>query len=157
MTTSISTTIDIDATPENVWAVLTDFARYREWNPFMDRVEGAARVGHKLVVHMSPPEGRAMTFKPTVLVAAPGQELRWLGKLAVRGLFDGEHSFVLTRRPDGATRLTHGESFSGLLVALLKGTLKGTEEGFVAFNQALKQRVEQRTPAGDRVEGHTAR
>lgn len=142
MSTTISTTIDIAASPQAVWEVLTDFAAYQDWNPFMRRIEGAPQVGTKLVVHMSPPGGRGMTFKPTVLTATPGQELRWLGKLGIGGLFDGEHSFVLTANADGTTRLTHSEHFSGVLVALFKGTLKNTHAGFDAFNHALKQRVE---------------
>ncbi|MFI7576585.1 SRPBCC family protein [Micromonospora sp. NPDC049497] len=142
MSTAISTTIDIAASPQAVWEVLTDFAAYPDWNPFMRRIEGTAQVGTKLVVHLSPPGGRSMTFKPTVLTANPGQELRWLGKLGVGGLFDGEHSFVLTANADGTTHLIHGERFSGLLAALFKGTLKNTHAGFDAFNHALKQRVE---------------
>ncbi|RKN38269.1 SRPBCC domain-containing protein [Micromonospora endolithica] len=142
MSAAITTTIDIVASPQAVWEVLTDFAAYPDWNPFMRRVEGTPRVGTKLVVHLSPPGGRGMRFKPTVLVANPGQELRWLGKLGFSGLFDGEHSFVLTANADGTTHLTHSERFSGILVTLLKGTLKNTRAGFDAFNQALKQRVE---------------
>ena len=83
-----------------------------------------------------------MTFKPTVLTANPGRELRWLGVLGVRGVFDGEHSFVLSANADGSTRLTHGEIFSGVLVALMKRTIDNTQDGFTAFNQALKLRVE---------------
>ena len=142
MPATISTTVDIDAAPAAVWDVLTDFSAYERWNPFMDRVQGRAEVGSTLVVHLSPSGGRGMTFRPTVLVAEPGRELRWAGRLGLRGLFDGEHSFVLTRRPDGTTRLTHGESFSGILVALLKGTVRNSHAGFEAFNAALKQRVE---------------
>lgn len=142
MSADISTTINIDASPRAIWDVLTDFAAYRDWNPFMDRIEGAPEVGTKLVVHMTPPGGRGMTFKPTVLAATPGQELRWLGKLGFGGLFDGEHTFVLTPNADGTTRLTHGEHFSGVLVALFKGTLSNSHAGFEAFNSALKQRVE---------------
>ncbi len=142
MSTTISTTIDIDASPRDVWDVLIDFAAYADWNPFMDRVEGTPEVGAKLVVHMAPNGGRGMTFKPTVLAATPGKELRWLGKLGFGGLFDGEHSFVLTPNADGTTHLEHGERFSGVLVALLKGTMKNSHAGFEAFNQTLKQRVE---------------
>jgi hypothetical protein len=142
VSTTITTTVDIEASPEAVWAVLIDFPAYRDWNPFMDHVIGNPAVGEKLVVHMKPNGGRGMTFKPTVLVATPGQELRWLGKLGVRGLFDGEHSFALHDNGGGTTRLTHSETFSGVLVALLKRTLGNTETGFTAFNEALKQRVE---------------
>ena len=147
MATTISSTIDIDASTQDVWGVLTDFAAYGEWNPFMDRIEGTPEVGGKLVVHMTPPGGRGMTFRPTVLAAVPARELRWLGTLGVRGVFDGEHSFVLTSNADGSTRLTHAERFSGILVAALKGTLGNTHAGFDAFNRALKDRVETaRTP-----------
>lgn len=142
MTAVISTTTDIDASPQAVWDVLTDFATYRDWNPFMDRIEGIPEVGRKLVVHMTPPGRRAMTFQPTVLTATPARELRWLGKLGVGGLFDGEHSFVLTPIADRTTRLVHEERFSGILVALFKGTLKSSHTGFDAFNSALKKRVE---------------
>ena len=142
MSTAISTTIDIDASPQAVWEVLTDFRSYSEWNPFMDRIEGTPEVGSKLVVHMAPNGGRGMTFKPTVLAATPGHELRWIGKLVFGGLFDGEHSFVLTPNANGTTHLAHSERFSGVLVSLLGGTLKNTDAGFGAFNHALKQRVE---------------
>lgn len=142
MAAAISTTIDIQASPHAVWDVLTDFPAYRDWNPFMNRIEGAPEVGTKLVVHMSPPGGRGVTFKPTVLAATPGRELRWLGKLGVRGLFDGEHSFVLTANADGTTHLSHGERFTGVLVALFKSTINNSHAGFEAFNSALKQRVE---------------
>ena len=59
-----------------------------------------------------------MTVKP-MLVATPGRELRWLGLLGLGGLFDGEHFFVPNANADGSTRLTHGETFSGIFVAVL--------------------------------------
>ena len=141
MSMTISTTIDINARPQAVWDVLTDFAGYQDWNPFMDRAEGTAEVGARLVIHLAN-GGRGTTFKPTVLAATPGQELRWLGKLGLGGLLDGEHSFVLTPKADGTTHLTHSERFSGILVTLLKGSLTNSHAGFEAFNHALKRRVE---------------
>ena len=83
--------IDIEAPPAVVWAVLTDTLAYPEWNPFIPRLSGELRAGAKLEVRIEPPGGRAMTFKPTVLAVEPERELRWLGRLLVPGLFDGEH------------------------------------------------------------------
>lgn len=134
--------IDIAAPPAAVWAALTDTAAYRDWNPFVRRLDGALRPGSKLAVEIAPQGARAMTFSPTVLVAEPERELRWLGRLGIRGLFDGEHSFRLEPLPDGGTRFVQSERFRGLLVAPLGRTLERTRVGFAQMNHALKQRVE---------------
>jgi hypothetical protein len=133
---TIDTTVDIDAGPDAVWDVLTDFASYKEWNPGM-RIEGAPEVGAKLHVHLT-----GMSFKPKVLEATPGKELRWLGKLGLRGIAAGEHYFVLTTNNDGTTRLDHGERYSGALIALAKHDSGNNDASYKAFSQALKQRVE---------------
>ena len=49
---TIDTTLDINAAPDAVWDVLTDFASYKEWNPAM-RIEGAPEVGTKLHAHLT--------------------------------------------------------------------------------------------------------
>src|SRR5262249_38293578 len=79
---TISTSVEIDAPKQLVWDVLTDFSAYREWNPYME-IEGTLRVGTKLTVSMGAGGGRGMVFKPAVLAATPGEELRWLGKLGL--------------------------------------------------------------------------
>ena len=134
---TIDTSVDINADKGAVWDVLTDFASYKEWNPGM-RIEGALEVGTKLHVHLT-----GMSFKPKVLAATPGKELRWLGKLGHRGIAAGEHFFVLTTNADGTTRLNHGERYSGALIALAKGSSANSGAAYEAFSQALRQRVEQ--------------
>ncbi len=142
MSATISTEITINASPDTVWGVLTDFARFAEWNPFMDRAEGRAEVGERLTIHMQPKGRRGMTFKPRVLVAEPARELRWLGRLGPGGLFDGEHHFGLAELQDGSTRLIQEERFRGILVGVMGGTLRHTEESFQDLNAALKARAE---------------
>ena len=44
MSITVITTVDIDAPKQLVWDVLTDFAAYHEWNPYM-KIEGTAQVG----------------------------------------------------------------------------------------------------------------
>src|SRR5918994_1661113 len=84
--------IEIDAPPERVWAVVTDFAAYPEWNPFIRRITGELREGARLEVRIEPPEGRPMTFRPTLRTVEAHRALRWLGCLLLPGIFDGEHS-----------------------------------------------------------------
>jgi hypothetical protein len=139
---TISHTIEIDASPEAVWRELADTDSYAEWNPFIRSLEGEFEEGARLRVRIEPPDGRPMTFRPTVRAARPGRELRWLGHLLVRGLFDGEHSFEIEPLEAGRSRFTQAELFSGLLVRPLGGGLAKTERGFEAMNRALKARVE---------------
>ena len=140
----IETNIEIDAPPDRVWAVLTDFDGMSSWNPFIKSISGRMATGERLSVQIAPPGKAGMTFKPSVLKVQKSRELRWLGHLLFAGLFDGEHYFLLTPIGDKKTRLTQGEKFSGILVGLFRGTLTATEAGFVAMNAALKQKAEER-------------
>ena len=137
----IDTRIEIAAPAARVWRVLTDFPRFPEWNPFITRIEGAPEPGARLRVEIKPPGKSPMTFTPKVLAARPGKELRWLGRLLLPGIFDGEHAFELEER-DGTCSFRQSERFSGLLVPLLGGALAATERGFEAMNAALKRRAE---------------
>jgi hypothetical protein len=79
-------TTDIDATPAAVWAVLTDFPAYREWNPFLS-IEGASTtVGARLAVTIRPGK-RRMTFTPTVTAYEDGRRISWLGRFLLPWLF----------------------------------------------------------------------
>jgi hypothetical protein len=145
---SIDTEIAIGGTPEQVWSVLTDFARYPEWNPFIRAVSGDASVGARLVVRIHPPGARPMTFRPTVREASPGRELRWLGHLFVPGLFDGEHVFGIEPAGAGRSLFRQSEQFRGLLVPLLPNAVyERTRRGFEDMNRALRQTVERRPQA----------
>jgi len=84
-----------------------------------------------------------MTFRPTVLVARPATELRWLGRVLFPGVFDGEHAFILEPLGGERVRLVHEETFRGLLVPVFRRSLEPrTRAGFEAMNRALKDRVE---------------
>jgi hypothetical protein len=139
----LHTEIQIEADPAEVWAVLTDFDRYPDWNPFLVDVRGVAEPGARLRVTLSPPGGRRISLRPTVTELVPGRVLEWWGHLGVRGIFDGRHRFELT--PSGAgTRLVQRETFTGLLVPLMARSLDGpTAAGFALMNDALRARAEE--------------
>lgn len=139
----IQTEIEIEASAERVWQVLTDFAAYPQWNPFVRQAIGIPKTGERLRVHLGPSGTRGMTFTPTLLSVQPNQELRWLGRLFVPGLFDGEHSFRIEPLAENRVRFVQSERFRGLLVPFLAHSLDtDTRRGFEEMNQALKQRVE---------------
>ena len=148
MNTTLVSEIDIDASPQRVWQVLTDLSAYPEWNPFIVRAAGRVEVGTRLTLRMQPLGGRPATLKPTVIEAVEGSRLRWRGTLGMPGLLDAEHVFRLVPRGAGGTRLHQDEHFHGSLVPLVTRSLhRKTLPAFVAMNEALKQRAERAVTA----------
>ena len=138
MAKHIKTTVDIAADKATVWNILTDFEKYPEWNPFIKSVSGEVKTGNRIKVKL-----QGMVFKPTVLSFIKNSEIKWLGHLWIKGLFDGEHSFHLSENEDGTVRFEQNERFSGILVKLFAKSLDNdTKKGFEEMNEALKQRSE---------------
>ncbi|HYB15908.1 MAG TPA: SRPBCC domain-containing protein [Streptosporangiaceae bacterium] len=136
----MSATIQIDAPPQAVWAILTDLGRYAEWNPLFREASGQVAVGNRITLRsVQPANGRLMTVKPKITIADPGAELRWVSSLP--GIISGEHRFALTPADDG-TRLEQSETFRGLLTAISGKTFARAETSFRALNEALKKRAE---------------
>ncbi len=140
MTKEIRTEITIQASPEKVWNILTDFNAYPAWNPFITSLTGKAEKGSKLTVKIKPTDGKAMTFKPSVLTAKKNQELSWLGSLFFKGLFDGEHKFELIDHGNGTVTFIQSEQFKGIFVGIFN--TEKTESGFHAMNRKLKEEAE---------------
>ena len=137
---TIETAIEIPAPADAVWAVVTDFAAYPEWNPFMVNIAGDREPGNRLAVTMQNPGGRPTKFRPLVL-ASEGRSLRWVGKVLVRGVFDGAHELRVEPTATGS-RFVQREEFSGILLPIVWRTLNTkTRAGFEAMNEALKARV----------------
>jgi len=123
--------------------VLTDFPSYPSWNPFIREISGTATPGAKLTIRLQG-FGRSTTrFRPRVLAAREPQELRWLGRLGIPGLFDGEHSFTMEPTEGGGVVFTQGETFRGVLVPFFWRALEPqTRVMFGRMNHALRSRVE---------------
>ena len=71
----LDTEIEINASSEAVWNLLTDTSRFPEWNPFIRRLQGELKAGQKLTVFIQPSGTRGMEFKPVVLKVEPNKEL----------------------------------------------------------------------------------
>lgn len=140
------TEIEIDASPDSVWEVLTDLSGYQQWNPFVVAGSGQVAVGEQLEVRMRQAGGKETTFRPIVTEATIPRAFEWLGQLGIPGLFAGRHRFDLVSTETG-TRLVHSEEFTGVLVPVLAKFLdQKTRAGFEAMNVAMKERIEERAP-----------
>jgi hypothetical protein len=140
----IYTEIEIQASDDKVWRILTDFKSYPLWNPFIRKADGNIKLGDKLQIILQPPGSTKMSFSPTVIKLEDKRELRWLGHLLIPGLFDGEHIFVIKQMKSNKVKFIQREIFKGLLVPLFAGKLYlGTKNGFMEMNIALKKLAEQ--------------
>src|SRR2546428_4374478 len=138
----LRTEIEIDAPAERLWSVLLDFGRFPDWTPSSRSFRGQALVGSRLQVLLGASGTRPMRFRPTVKAVVPTRELRWLGRLGLPRLFDGEHIFQI--EPLGPTRaqFVQRERFRGLFVPLLARSLnRDARRGFEEMNRALRERV----------------
>lgn len=138
MITANAEQIKIDASPETVWNVITDFEAFPQWNPMTPAMKGDVALGAKLkgTLGLGP---LTVPFFPRLLtVDAPG-ELRWKG--GVPGAFIADHRFIIEAAPGGGSILRHHEEFSGAFA--VKGPTEKTANGVHAkFNAACKQRAE---------------
>ena len=134
----VITHIAIAAPRARVWAILTDFASYPSWNPFIRRIEGKLAVGEAIDADLHTTNLKPMSVKAKILIVDPGVQLRWLGSLP--GLFSGEHYWILRDRPDGGTDLEQGEVFKGVMVPFIKPERLRVD--YEAMNKAMKARAE---------------
>lgn len=140
--------IEVAASPDVVWRVLTDTKRLHEWNPFITRLDGSLTEGSSVQIHFVLPEGSDRRLRAQVLTAKPGEELRLVGSLGPRWFLRGEHFAELVPVVDGRTRVVHGQNFEGLLLRLAPNTMTRSARALTLLNAALKRRVES-LPAKD--------
>ncbi len=142
----ISTTIEIAATPEQVWAVLANLASYPQWHPAFQAVTGQLAAGSKLTITTTQPRtGRPMTARVKVLTAEPGTELRWVSRLL--GVPISDRRFLLSP-VGGGTSLVQEGIYRGLGGRSRGGgtfkVISRIQDTFVAINEAIKRQAESR-------------
>jgi hypothetical protein len=145
VTREVRTSIAIEAAPQRVWQVLTDFGEYSNWNPFIRRIDGPLALGAELTFTVATGPERTIVARARILEIEVNRRLVWGGGLPL-GLFRGEHTFLIAPTARGAV-LENRERFRGPIATLTirDGRLQAQRLAFEAFNEALKRRVETMT------------
>jgi hypothetical protein len=139
----VRTEIEINSYPESVWKILTDFATYDQWNPFINRIIGLPTEGSKIDIYIETPSGKNRKYSPRITKVEEGRELRWFGKSSLPGFLNAEHIFTIEELQPERVRFTQREVFDGLLIRLFgKGLDVDVRQGFQDMNEALKKRAE---------------
>ena len=135
--------IEINSYPESVWKILTDFATYDQWNPFINQIIGLPTEGSKIDIYIETPSGKNRKYSPRITKVEEGRELRWFGKSSLPGFLNAEHIFTIEELHPESVRFIQREVFDGLLTRLFgKGLDKDVMQGFQDMNEALKKRAE---------------
>jgi hypothetical protein len=139
----IQSSVDIDASAEMVWAVLTDFASYRRWNPFIRAIAGKPSARSRLMLTLQCQGRQPLSTRCTLTQVREPRELRWRRHRIVPAFLSSEHRFRIESLAAGGVRFHHSERVNGLFAALLgRGWLRAAEQDFHAMNHALKTRAE---------------
>lgn len=130
--------IDISATPQRVWALLTNAGDFPRWNTTVSKLGGTIALGEKLAIEVPSAPGR--TFKPRVTALDPERSMVWSDGFAP--MFKGVRTFRLEPGPGGTTTFTMVEVFSGMMLPMIKGSLPDFGPAFEAYAADLKREAE---------------
>ena len=132
-------TSTIAASPEAVWAVLSDAANWPSWDSGVDAVEGRIAMGQTIKIRSQAAPGRAFPVKVTRF--EPPAQLRFSGGMPF-GLFRGVRTYELSDGAEGQVRFRMRERYSGPLLPLIWRSMPDLGPSFQRFARGLKQRVE---------------
>jgi len=142
---TIKTEIEISAPPEKVWSIVTDIDKWHEWSPIINASQGQASVGSTLTITMmSKQAGKdGPKYSPRIMQMDEPTYFHWRAHMMTGFIFTNDKIIEL-EKTDTGTKVTHTETFKGLMAPLMKGQMeKGVPPMLNTMNDALKQLAEQ--------------
>lgn len=134
---SVRAEIVIEASPDDVWSVITDPTTYGEWNPIFVAYEGTFAQGNTVSLRMKMGDGDATPVQVLVKDFVPNEWLHQGGGYPVILTYD--HNWFLESVPEG-TKVTQYEYYTGLYV--LAWDPMPARLLYEAGNENLKARLE---------------
>ena len=89
----LRTEIEIHATPEKVWRVISELDKYPEWNPFIHHAIGKTKIGEKVDITFKT-GSKEMILHCVVIKSEPNRELRWKYHVGLNALFSADNSLL---------------------------------------------------------------
>ena len=111
--------MEVDASPETIWRLLTDFDSYPSWNRYSRNITGEFGLGERIVVEANL-GGRTQLVENHIVSIKPAAELCWQSADWFAALSRGLRCRWLVEQDSGKTLLIHHEIMSGPLAWLIK-------------------------------------
>lgn len=138
-TVHVETCVNIHASKETVWRVLSDLQAYGTWN-IRTHFDQTPTLNVKQVMRVKL-FGVWLSVPVIIQTVDINDGLRWQG--GITGIYTGSHYFKIIENSGGGITLYQGEDFHGIFVPLMWPFLKRELNGlYVSMNVALKKRCE---------------
>ena len=134
---SVHSKISIDATPSQVWEVITNTSQYNEWNSVMLLLEGSIKEGDLVKYRFTQEEGKFYDIPSKVKKIIPLSLLNQGG--GTFGIITFDHKYILEEKK-GKTVLTIHEDYHGLFVPFWNP--EPVQKAYDRLNKDIKSRVE---------------
>ena len=138
------TEFEIGASDERVWAVLTDFESYPDWNPSLPSISGELREGGTVSLTLGMPGRPNPKVKARIQEVTPNRRLTWHGNVGSDRVFAGDREFGIEPLGDDRVRFTHIEDITGLLAPIFELSMgSSVQHSHDDFNESLRRRSEE--------------
>lgn len=139
--------IEVQASADTVWSVLTDFERYGEWNPFVVWARCSLTPGEpiEMKVRLIGPAQPQVEIIDTV---QPGEGFAYCMKPFPLGALSSRRSHRIV--PLGEGRCCYESRFElrGWMMPVVRGLMKSAmQRGFAGMSEGVRQRAEALTRA----------
>ncbi len=140
--------IGVAAPAEVIWGVVSDFARWGEWNPIYPKVEGRLSIGSPVAFELHLPNRPVRHLVGKIVEWVPNEQLIWRLSL-FGGLVRTTRYFEVETLAEGNSILSNGEIFEGPGAGLVPKPERAVlRRAFELVNQAAKGRVDDILRAG---------
>ncbi len=130
--------INIRASSDKIWALLTNAQEFARWNSTVQSLEGRIALGETIQLKVKYAPNR--TFKLKVSEVTPNQRMVWRDGSAP--MFQGIRTYTLTPKNDGSTDFSMAEVISGLMLPMIGGSLPDFGPPFEQYAADLKKAAE---------------
>lgn len=128
---------EIAASPEVIWAILTDANRLADGTFSILKIEGQIALGQTIKLWSEVDPKRAFPIKVAVQTK---ERMEWHGGMPL-GLFTGKRHYVLTASA-GTTVFEMRETYHGPFKGLMTKLIPDLQPSFEKFGDALKKAAE---------------
>lgn len=150
MSLVIEHVLDIAASADVVWEVLTDLPRYGEWNPFVIECRSTLVPGEAIDLRVRL-RAKPQDQREWMTQMVPGERFAYGMKPFPLGALSSRRSHELAPLPDGRTRYRSHMQLDGWLVPVVRALLgENLRRGFSEMSAAVCTRAEQLSSARGR-------